>query len=58
MEKVRILWSGITGRTGVQALKATADCEFAEIVAGICQNDSTYYNYNQLDKINHDNTSI
>lgn len=51
MNKTRILWSGITGRTGVQALKASANCDVAEIVAGVCRNDDQYYNYNQLNKI-------
>lgn len=54
MEKVKIVWSGITGRTGVQALKVSKRCDFAEIVAGICRSDSKYYNYEQLDNIKED----
>jgi len=50
-EKVRILWSGITGRTAVRALNALEKCENATIVAGICRNDDRYYNYNQLNDI-------
>ena len=51
MKKTKILWSGITGRTGVQAVIASKSCEFAEIVAGVCRSDSNYYNYDQLDNI-------
>jgi len=54
MKKTRILWSGITGRTGTQALIACDNCEFAEIVAGVCRNNAKYYTYNQLDEINDD----
>lgn len=48
---VKILWSGITGRTGKQALIASKECNFASIVAGICRSNDSYYNYNQLDDI-------
>lgn len=51
MNKVRILWSGITGRTGQEALKAVQNSDEAEIVAGICRSDNKYYNYEQLDEI-------
>lgn len=51
MQKIRILWSGITGRTGVQAEELSKSCEYAKIVAGICRNNQKYYNYNELDKI-------
>ena len=51
MKKAKILWSGITGRTGVQAVIASKNCEFAEIVAGVCRSDCNYYNYDQLDEI-------
>lgn len=51
MNKVKILWSGITGRTGQEALKVIKDNNMAEIVAGICRSDSNYYNYEQLDNI-------
>lgn len=51
MDKVRILWSGITGRTAKEALEAVKNNELAEIVAGICRSNEQYYNYNQLDEI-------
>lgn len=51
MSKVKILWSGITGRTGQEALKVIKDNNMAEIVAGICRSDSNYYNYEQLENI-------
>ena len=51
MNKVKILWSGITGRTGQEALKVIKDNNMAEIVAGICRSNSNYYNYEQLDNI-------
>ena len=54
MRKTRILWSGITGRTAVCALKGSASCDCAEIVAGICRSDSKYYNYDELDNIKED----
>lgn len=49
--KVRILWSGITGRTGKEALEIAKHNNQVEIVAGICRNNSNYYNYDQLDEI-------
>ena len=49
--KVKILWSGITGRTGVQAKIAAEECEYAEVVAGISRNNRDYYNYDELSKI-------
>ena len=52
--KVRILWSGITGRTGREALKIAKQSSSVEIVAGICRSDSNYYNYEQLDSIKDD----
>jgi len=51
MKKTKILWSGISGRTGIQALKVSYSCDFAEIVAGICRSNNKYYNYDQLDEI-------
>lgn len=51
MNKVKILWSGITGRTGQEALKVIKDNNMAEIVAGICRSDSNYYNYDNLNDI-------
>lgn len=51
MGKVKILWSGITGRTGKEAIEVCKNNDLAEIVAGICRSDSNYYNYEQLDDI-------
>lgn len=51
MQKTKILWSGIKGRTGVQALNAATNSKYSEIVAGISRNDNKYYNYSQLDEI-------
>jgi dihydrodipicolinate reductase len=50
-EKTKILWSGITGRTAICALAASKNCDYAEIVAGVCRNDNRYYNYDHLDNI-------
>lgn len=52
MKKVRILWSGITGRTGKEAVKIAKKSDDVEIVAGICRTDDNYYHYDQLDNIN------
>ena len=52
--KVRILWSGITGRTGKEALEIAKQSDSVEIVAGICRSDNTYYNYDELDEIKED----
>lgn len=54
MEKVRILWSGITGRTGKEALKIDELNDQVEIVAGICRSNSNFYNYDELDSIKED----
>ena len=54
MSKVKVLWSGITGRTGKEALKLAEENDLVEIVAGICRSDSNFYNYNQLDNISED----
>lgn len=51
MTKVKILWSGITGRTGREALEIAKNSDFVEIVAGICRSDTNYYNYDELDNI-------
>lgn len=45
MNKVKILWSGITGKTGREAQRIVKTSDFAEIVAGICRNNSNFYNY-------------
>lgn len=51
MSKVRILWSGITGRTAKEALEIAKENNQVEIVAGICRNDSNFYNYSELENI-------
>lgn len=51
MSKVKILWSGITGRTGREALEISKESELFEIVAGVCRNNNNYYNYEELDNI-------
>ncbi len=54
MNKVKILWSGITGRTGKEAQEVSKESEYGEIVAGICRSDNNFYNYNQLNEIKED----
>jgi len=54
MSKVKILWSGITGRTGKEAVQLANQSDCVEIVAGVCRNDSNFYNYDELDKITED----
>ena len=55
MYKVKILWSGITGRTGKEALQLSQESDRVEIVAGICRNNNNkFYNYDELDKITED----
>lgn len=54
MNKVKILWSGITGRTGKEALEIAKASDSVEIVAGICRSDSNLYNYDELDSIKED----
>lgn len=54
MNKVRVLWSGITGRTGKEALKVAKESDSVEIVAGICRSDNNFYNYDELDSIKED----
>ena len=51
MNKVKILWSGITGRTGKEALEVVKTDSNVEIVAGICRSDDRFYNYEELDNI-------
>lgn len=53
-DKVRILWSGITGRTGKEAQEIAKQNDSLEIVAGVCRSDNTFYNYDQLDNITED----
>ena len=54
MKKLRILWSGITGRTGQEALKIANSNELVEIVAGVCRSNENFYNYDELDNIKED----
>ena len=54
MEKVKILWSGITGRTGREAIELAKDSDMVEIVAGLSRSNTNYYNYDELDKIKED----
>ena len=54
MDKVKILWSGITGRTGKEAILLSNQNESIKIVAGVCRSDSNYYNYDELESINED----
>lgn len=51
MDKIKILWSGITGRTGKLALEISDNNDNVEIIAGISRNDKNYYNYDELDNI-------
>lgn len=51
MEKVKILWSGITGRTGKEAENIAKNSNSVEIVAGLSRSDSNYYSYDDLDNI-------
>ena len=54
MEKVKILWSGITGRTGREAIEIAKNSDTVEIVAGLSRNNENYYSYDELDKIKED----
>lgn len=59
MEKnrVKILWSGITGRTGQEALEVIKEIDSAEIVAGVCRSNEKYYTYEELDEIKENDAS-
>ena len=54
MEKVKILWSGITGRTGREAIEIAKDSDTVEISAGLSRSNENYYNYDELDNIKED----
>ena len=54
MEKVKILWSGITGRTGREAIELAKNSDTVEITAGLSRSNTNYYNYDELDKIKED----
>ena len=54
MEKVKILWSGITGRTGREALELAKNSDTVEITAGLSRSNTNYYNYDELEYIKED----
>lgn len=54
MEKVKILWSGITGRTGKEAVEIAKKSGSVEISAGLSRSNENYYNYDELDNIKED----
>lgn len=54
MEKVKILWSGITGRTGKEAVEIAKESDSVEISASLSRNNVDYYNYDELDNIKED----
>lgn len=54
MEKVKILWSGITGRTGKEAVEIAKESDSVKISAGLSRNNKNYYNYDELDNIKED----
>lgn len=54
MEKVKILWSGITGRTGREAIELAKKSDNVEIIAGLSRNKKSYYNYDELENIKED----
>lgn len=54
MDSVKILWSGITGRTGQEALEISQKSDSYKIVAGVCRNNNNFYNYDELDNITED----
>lgn len=54
MEKVKILWSGITGRTGKEAMEIAKESDSVEISAGLSRNNENYYSYDELDNIKED----
>ena len=49
--KVRVLWCGITGKTGKAVYELSKKDNKVEIVAGVCRSDSRFYNYDKLDDI-------
>ena len=54
MDKVRILWSGITGRTGTEARELVNQRDDVEIVAGVNRTGAPFYTYDELDNITED----
>lgn len=55
MENIKILFSGITGRTGIEVQNLAQKVNNVKIVAGICNTKRDgFYTYNQLDTINKD----
>ncbi len=45
MENIKIVWSGITGKTVNEVLKVAKNNKHIQIVAGISRNNGNYYNY-------------
>ena len=54
MEKAKLLWSGITGRTGKEAVEIAKESGSVEISAGLSRSNENYYNYDELDNIKED----
>lgn len=54
MKNIKILWSGITGKTAKEVLKIAKNNESIQIVAGISRNNNSYYKYDELDNIKED----
>lgn len=54
MENIKILWSGITGKTASEVLKIAKNDNSIQIVAGICRNSNIYYRYEELNNIKED----
>lgn len=45
---IRILWSGITGKTGKMAYELSKDMDNLKIVAGLSRMDEHFYKYDEL----------
>lgn len=54
MDSLKILWSGITGRTAKQVIDYIKKDSRFIITVGICRSNKEYYNYNELDSITED----
>lgn len=54
MENLKILWSGITGRTANKVKEYIKKDSRFSIVAGISRSNNEYYNYDELDVIDVD----
>lgn len=53
-EKVKVLWSGITGKTASQALKVVNQNKNAIITVGVSRNGKNSYTYENLEDIKED----